>query len=71
MDALPLEFYLSIFDYLDLNDLLTMRLVCKRIESAIREFRIQELTCLDYHFYRDFPENFLQDFSRFPSCEMQ
>ena len=51
MDALPLELYLSIFDFLDLNDLLTMRLVSKRFESAVREFRIEELTFLDYYFY--------------------
>ena len=55
MDDLPLELYLSIFDYLDLNDLLTMRLVCKRIENAVREFRVQELTFLEGSFYSDYP----------------
>lgn len=46
MNEFPLLLYLKIFDFLDLSDLLTMRLVCKSFESAVREFRIQELTFL-------------------------
>ena len=49
-----MELYLSIFDFLDLSDLLTMRLVSKRIESAVREFRVQELTFFEESFYRDY-----------------
>lgn len=46
MDELPLELMEHVFDYLDLNDLIKARLVCKSFEQAVREVRIKELTFL-------------------------
>ena len=44
MEELPLELYLTIFNFLNLRELMTMRLVCKKFESIVREFRIRELS---------------------------
>ena len=43
MDELPMELYEEIFDNLHLIDLARLRRVCKRLRSAVKEYRIREL----------------------------
>ena len=43
MDRLPLELTVKIFSELDLGDLMTLRLVCKKFEYIVREVKVREL----------------------------
>lgn len=43
MDGLPLELYESIFGYLDIGDLFTVRLLNKKFNYIVSQCRIQEL----------------------------
>ena len=43
MDQLPLELYLKIFGHLDLSDLMSLRLVCKKFEYTVKKVKICEL----------------------------
>ena len=43
MNRLPLELTVKIFSQLNLNDLKTLRLVCKKFEDIVREVKIREL----------------------------
>ena len=43
MNNLPVEIYHNIFQFLNLNDLLNLRLVSKRIEFILKGYRIKEL----------------------------
>ena len=43
MNNLAIELYFHIFEYLNIEDLFNLRLVCAKFESVLREFRIKEL----------------------------
>ena len=44
MDELSLDLYQLIFEFLDLYDLRSVRLVCKRFRAAVKEYKIRELS---------------------------
>ena len=43
MDELPIELYRFLFGYFELNDLLKMRLLCKKMNEVVNEIGIEEL----------------------------
>ena len=66
LDNLPLELYQFILQYLDLVDVLNLRVVSKRFNFIVSEFKVNELiffNCNDYYnkfnwFYLNRPINF-------------
>ena len=54
MDRLPLELYFLIFDYLDLKDVLKLRLLSKLTNEAVRHFKVDELIVNQRNLLYDF-----------------
>ena len=67
MDELPLNLYQSIFEFLDVYDLRSVRRVCKRFRAAVGGYRIRELSFVFDDskkfnwFHTNCPSNFLNN----------
>ena len=51
MDNLPLDLYQSIFNYLRIDDLFNLRLVNKKLNKLLKDYKIDELFFYDASFY--------------------
>ena len=54
LDNLPYELYQILLKFVDLEDLLELRSVCKKLNQIISEFKIEEMIFSDLDYHNDF-----------------